>query len=109
MFGMSSDNPDVLCPDCRRPLVPVRTFARALGLDTTVLGDDFTSPLDGSGEIDGAGATIFAFEVVNAAIDGVLNWLHRQKAKRLCRRLLAENPRTKNLICASCLFVYRRK
>jgi uncharacterized protein YbaR (Trm112 family) len=109
MFGFSSENADVVCPDCRRPLVPVRSFAQALGLDTTVLADDFASPMDHSGELDGPGATLFAFQVLNAMVDGVLGWFHKLKAKRLCRRLLEENPRTKTLICASCLFVYRRK
>ena len=89
-------------------MVSIQAYSKAIGLDVSI-GDEFSSPVDSTGGVDQVGATLFVFELVNTAVDGVLNWFHRQRARRICRKLLEENSRTKALICAKCLFVYTRK
>ena len=108
MFGISSDNPDIPCPDCRRILVEVRGFSRALGLDAGVdTSVGYESPITMYGYASRGEEVFILFEVFNALFDGVLGFFHKLKARRLCRKLLREAPNS--LICASCLFVYRRK
>lgn len=105
MFGIAIDNPDIPCPECRRILVEVRSFSRALGLDAAVSDgvEVFGGPL-GYGR-DGR-EVIWFFEIFNQLIDGIFGWFHKRKARRLCQKLLAEAPNS--LICANCLFVFRR-
>jgi hypothetical protein len=108
VFGISSDNPDIPCPECRRILVEVRGFSRALSLDA---GVDSSVGIENPMMMYGYGRrgeeVFFLFELFNSLLDGIFGFFHKQKARRLCRKLLREAPNS--LICASCLFVYRRK
>jgi hypothetical protein len=85
--------------------VEVAAFSRAIGLDAEV-GQELSSPFNTYGGVNRAGATFFLFDLLNSMIDSVFGLFHKQKARKLCRQLLREAPNS--LICASCLFVYRR-
>ena len=105
MFGFSSENADMPCPECRRILVDVVSFSRSMGLDAE-MGQELSSPFHTYGGVNRAGAVFFLFDLFNSMIDSIFGLFHKQKARKLCLQLLREAP--KSLICASCLFVYRR-
>ncbi|WP_395140913.1 hypothetical protein [Armatimonas sp.] len=77
MFGIASDNPDIPCPDCRRIMVEVYGFSRALGLDVGIR-EEYTMPVDYFGRAN-SGAVLFFFEVLNNLLDGILGFFHKQK------------------------------
>ena len=105
MFGFSSENADRPCPECRRILVDVAAFSRSIGLDAE-MGQELSSPFNAYGGANRAGAVFFLFDLFNGMIDRIFGLFYKQKARKLCLQLLREAPNS--LICASCLFVYRR-
>jgi len=108
MFGVPIDNPDVMCPDCRRPMIELDKMARAArddaeGLD---LGDGYFGNM-----YSGAGRSILALELFFQMIDMLFGSIRAAFRVRKLQKLAAENlpqfPRS--LICPACFFLLRRR
>lgn len=101
MFGIASDNPDVMCPSCRRVMVDLKGYDEASGGDALSMSDGFRAPSRGGRQI------FLLFEVFDFLLESVLMMAKVRKIKRLCQDELPANPKT--LVCPVCLFVFRRR
>lgn len=100
MFNLPIDNPDVICPHCRRPMVDLA------GYDLAVRRDVHRS--DGFRPKNRVGIPVFlVLGLLNSLTDSLVQWLRARKVDRLCRQELPLYP--KSLICPVCLTVLRRK
>ncbi len=105
MFGFSSDNPDLSCPSCHRPMVNMTDYYDALETGVGIsIGTEL--PL-----IVGARRRYinpFAVaELFGNLVDNILNFGRDRKGAKLCREILPNFPRSQ--ICSECLYVYRNK
>ncbi|MBC8134934.1 MAG: hypothetical protein H8F28_03495 [Fibrella sp.] len=106
MLGFTSDNPDLSCPSCHRPMVNMTDYYESLGTGVGIgIGSD-------SNMIVGYGMrrTINPFavgELLGSLIDNVLNMGRDKKGAKLCREILPNFP--KSQICTECLYIYRNK
>jgi hypothetical protein len=91
-----------MCPDCRRPLVELSKYRRVIDGDAAV-GDAIDIPR----RYNPASEVFFLFAVFDAMLDSIFVMAHKSKAKKLCARELPGFPNS--LVCASCLFLLRRK
>jgi len=108
MFGLPVDNPDVICPDCRRPMIELDKMARAANGDAVGLdaGDGYFGNM-----YSGAGRSILALELFFQMIDMLFGSIRTAFRARKLRKLAAETlpqfPRS--VICPVCFFLLRRK
>jgi len=102
MFGLPTDA-EVICPHCRRVMVDLASLDDAAGRDAAgnSTGSGYASPRNA------AGSVFLFFGVIDVIMDILFSIFHRRKVKRLCQTVLPQWP--KSLVCASCLFVMRRK
>ena len=91
---------EVFCPECRRPMVELAKYQRAIDGDS-ILGDATPAP------IGPAGRAFFLLSIFDFVLDAISMALHQSKAKKLCARELPQFPNS--LICPKCLFLIRRK
>jgi len=100
MFNLPIDNPDIICPSCRRPMVDLAGYDLAVRRDV--------ERTDGFRPKNRAGIPVFLFlGLLNWLTDSAVQWLRIRKVDRLCRQELPPYP--KSLICPSCLSILRRK
>lgn len=106
MLGFSSDNPDLSCPSCHRPMVNMVDYYESLGTGIGIsIGSD--SPMI-IGNWNRRAVNPFAIaELISNLIDNVLNFGRDKKGAKLCREILPNFP--KSQICSECLYVYCNK
>ena len=108
MVNIPIDNPDVICPDCRRPMVELHKMADvsgndALGIDGGMGG--FGNPYSSVGR----GMILFDMfvQLIDFAFGSLIAAGRGRKLKRLAAATLPQFPRS--LICPSCFFLLRRR
>jgi hypothetical protein len=98
MMGISSDDPDISCPDCHRLMIRLDNYE--LAIDGQGPGDGIA---DYTPQIDEFRGLLF--------LDGLINilfaWRHRVKSRQICQRFLPDWPGS--MVCPACLFVYKRR
>jgi hypothetical protein len=96
MMGLSSDDPEILCPDCKRLMVLLYKYEGVI---------DSQGHQDGMAEVLPAVEGLRHLLIFDSLLNVILAWFHRRKARRVCA-LHADYPQS--LICPTCLFVFRR-
>ncbi len=105
MISISTDNPDVSCPSCHRPMINMTDYYEALDTGIGIsIGSE--SPLV-IGCIRRRINPIAVAEILGTLMDSVLNMSRDRKGAKLCREILPRFPRSQ--ICSQCLSVYRRE
>ncbi|MBC8143791.1 MAG: hypothetical protein H7Y38_20360 [Armatimonadetes bacterium] len=103
MFGMSSDNPDLSCPSCHRPMINMSDYYDALGTGVSIGVE--SSLIIGSGRSRTLNPFV-PFEAFSNLLDNLLNWGRDKKGAKICREILPHFPNSQ--ICSECLYVARR-
>lgn len=93
---------EVLCPECRRPMVELAKYQRVIDGDSLV-GDAIPLP----SRFNPGGRVFFFFAIIDLILDSIFMMAHKTKAKKLCARELPGFPNS--IVCTQCLFVVRRK
>ncbi len=101
MYNLTSDNADVLCPNCRRVMVDLDDYGAAA--DTGILNTNV-----GGGWMSWQAEEVFwAIDIFNVLVAAVVDVFRKARVRRMCRRERAVYPRS--LICPACLYLLRRK
>jgi hypothetical protein len=98
MIGLSSDDPDLMCPDCKRLMVRLDRYETAI--------DAHGAEAAGGGFTPVTRMTI-GFLMFDWLINALFAWRHRAKSRKLCAEVLPNYPNS--MVCAYCLFLYRRR
>jgi hypothetical protein len=99
MFNLPNAPTEHMCPDCRRPLVELASFAHVMDNDG-MLRDSFASPI-GMG-----GRTLLFLQLFDMLLDNIIWLFRREQIKRIIRTTLPDYPNAQ--ICANCLFLLKR-
>ncbi len=98
MMGISSDDPELMCPDCKRLMVRMDRYEGAI--------DMYVGEGSGGGFIPVTRSTA-GFMLFDWCLNSLFAWRHRAKSRKLCNSVLPEYTNT--LVCAQCLFTYKRR
>jgi hypothetical protein len=98
MMGISSSEPDVNCPDCRRLMIRLDNYELAI--------DAHGPDAAGGGFMPVTRATV-GFLMLDGLLNLLFAWRHRVKSRQVCQRFLNDWPNS--MVCPACLFVYKRR
>ncbi len=98
MMGISSDDPDINCPDCRSLMIRLDSYETAI--------DAHGPDAAGGGFMPVTRGTV-GFLILDGLINIIFAWRHRAKAHKICDENLPDYP--SSMVCPACLFVYKRR